>query len=158
MCESHVNQFIRHLMDITTLDKVQLQEEIGAVIHFQRQKQYVSEEDEGRDLESSPSMSSLSSLEADSQSSSIPVKEEQEEVKGKERLSTVGEGDFYNSTTLILSPSFSRYHERRLVDVTTIAWSLVTSSASWSGRDRHSSVALDSNTIVLMGGYTSSSK
>ena len=34
------------------------------------------------------------------------------------------------------------------------SWSLVTSSASWSGRDRHSSVALDSNTIVLMGGWT----
>ena len=86
------------------------------------------------------------------------VKEEQEEVKGKERLSTGGESDFYNSTTLILSPSFSRYHERRLVDVTTIAWSLATSSASWSGRSGHSSVALDSNTIVLMGGDTSSSK
>ncbi len=38
------------------------------------------------------------------------------------------------------------------------SWSLVTSSASWSGRDAHSSVALDSNTIVLMGGVDDSSK
>jgi hypothetical protein len=32
------------------------------------------------------------------------------------------------------------------------SWSLVTSSAPWSGRYAHSSVALDSNTIILMGG------
>ena len=154
MCESHVNQFILHLVAITTLDKVQLKEEIAAVIQLQRPKQYVPEEDESRELESSPSLASLSSLEADSQSSTIPVKEEQEEVKGEEILSTVGEGYSHNSTTLILSPSFSRYQERRLVDVTTIAWSLVTSSASWSGGYGLSSVALDSNTIVLMGGET----
>ena len=36
------------------------------------------------------------------------------------------------------------------------SWSLVTSSASWSSRGYHSSVALDSNTIVLMGGAGSS--
>ncbi len=36
-------------------------------------------------------------------------------------------------------------------------WSLVTSSASWSDRAAHSSIALDSNTIVLMGGETISS-
>ena len=154
ICESHVKQFIRHLMAVSTLDKVQLQEEIEAVIHVQRQKQYVPEEDEARVLESSPSLSSLSSMEADSQSSTILIKEEK--VEGKVRLSYAGEGDFYNSTSLILSPSFSRHHERRLVDVTTIPWSLVTSSASWSGRYYHSSVALDSNTIVLMGGWTTS--
>ena len=38
------------------------------------------------------------------------------------------------------------------------SWSLVTSSAPWSGRHEHSSVALDSNTVVLMGGWTGSSK
>ncbi len=38
------------------------------------------------------------------------------------------------------------------------SWSLVTSSASWSGRYSHSSVALDSNTIVLMGGSDNNSK
>ena len=32
------------------------------------------------------------------------------------------------------------------------SWSLVTSSASWGVRKGHSSVALDSNTIVIMGG------
>ena len=35
------------------------------------------------------------------------------------------------------------------------SWSLV-SSAPWSERAGHSSVALDSNTIVLMGGDTGS--
>ncbi len=158
MCESHVNQFFRHLLYITTLDKVRLKEEIAAVIQLQRQKKNVSEKFEERELESSPSISSLSSLEADSPSSTMPVKENQEEVNGKERLSTVEEGDFYNRTSLILSPSFSRYQERMLMDVTTFAWSLVTASASWNGRYLHSSVALDSNTIVLMGGGTSSSK
>jgi hypothetical protein len=157
MCESHVNQFIRHLMDITTLDKVRLQEEIAAAIHLQRQKQYVPEEDEAREVESTPSISSLSSLEADSQSSTIPVKEDEEKGRGKERPTSGGQGDFYNITSLIPSTSYSRYHERRLLDVTTIAWSLISSSASWSGRSFHSSVALDSNTIVLMGGVTSSS-
>ncbi len=34
------------------------------------------------------------------------------------------------------------------------SWSLVTSSDPWSGRTSHSSVVLDSNTIILMGGTT----
>jgi hypothetical protein len=72
-----------------------------------------------------------------------------------ETPSSVAESDFYNSSSLILFPSFSRYQKRSLVDVTR-NMSLVTSSASWSGRFRHSSVALDSNTIVLMGGYAGS--
>ncbi len=38
------------------------------------------------------------------------------------------------------------------------SWSLVTSTAPWSGRYGHSSVALDSNTIVLMGGDAATSK
>ncbi len=32
------------------------------------------------------------------------------------------------------------------------SWSLITSSASWSGREGQATVVLDSNTIVLMGG------
>jgi hypothetical protein len=37
------------------------------------------------------------------------------------------------------------------------SWSFVT-SASWSARAGHSSVALNSNTIVLTGGYDGDSK
>ena len=158
MCESHVNQFIRHLMAITTFDKVQLKQEIAIVIHLQRQERSGPGEDQVREFESRQSLASLSSMKADPQSFTIPVKEEEEKLNGKERHSYVAENDSYNSTSLILSSSFSRYQQRRLLDVTTIAWSSVTSSASWSARYSHSSVALDSNTIVLMGGWTGSSK
>jgi hypothetical protein len=37
-------------------------------------------------------------------------------------------------------------------------WSLVTSSASWSGRAYPASVVFDSNTILLMGGFDTRSK
>jgi hypothetical protein len=76
----------------------------------------------------------------------------------QENLSSVVEGDAPNSTSLILSSSFSRHHERKLMDVSSITWSLVTSSASWVSRRGHSSVALDSNTVVLMGGASAGSK
>ncbi len=64
-----------------------------------------------------------------------------------------------NDEDAVLDTTLRRYHARRLVEVTSIDWSMVTSSASWSSRVYHSSVALDSNTIVLTGGesYSNSS-
>ena len=148
---------IDHLMGVTSSYKEQLEEEItSGIYHLQRQEEYIPEDNQTQELQDSPSIPSLSFMIAASQSSSIPIKEEEENVKVDERPSSVSEGDLSNGTTFRYGSSFSRYQERKLVDVTSIDWSLVTSSARWSGRYSHSSVALDSNTIVLMGGSTSS--
>ncbi len=71
----------------------------------------------------------------------------------------VPDGSWISDFDLGFYPSPTRSNkERKLVDVTSIPWSLGTSSPSWDALASHSSVALDSGTIVLMGGITSSGK
>jgi hypothetical protein len=150
-----LNRFILHLIAITSLDKEQLRGEIATVIQLQGQEDYTRIYDQDRKLHDSPYPSDLSFKNGTPQS---PLVSEEEKEDLQEIPSFLVQDGDLNSTSLTDTLSISRDHERKLVDVNSITWSLASSSASWSARSGHASVALDSKTIVVMGGYSGSSK
>ena len=73
----------------------------------------------------------------------------------EDQLAGIDQHSAFGNSNSVLDPfPFSRNKERKLFDFGSIAWSLVSASPGFSARESHSSVALDSSTIVLAGGAT----